>query len=633
MSSLVRPGPVIILLCLLLVGIIVACGEEATPTAAPATAAPAATQAPATAAPAGTAAPTAAPAATQAPTAVTATPTAAPTPAPAVETPVSTVEPTGTLRVAVEDFAQPIFVLHNQPFVEARYDNIITHDSMFANDPDGNVVPRLVTDWSLSPDALVATFHLREGVPWHDQYGDWGDFNADDLIWSIEDITLPATPHPASGNIRRVFGCDECSVTKLDDYTVQLTRSSPSFEIDWYSRAPDPTTMSVHSKVHYDTVGEDTATTFQSVGTGPWQLVEIKPGDIKRAEAVRNHWRKTPEFAELVWHEFTEQSTMLANFLTDKLDAAQFELDSIQAVRLEDNPDHKFMVFPGGSQVTMHLLGQHYNNDHPAHNPDEEGNIKVPLGEDAFDCTYAWVSCNRDVSSAEWEQARKVRLAMSLAIDRQKLVNNVALGEGAPHHVREFLGHDARQKQFGLDKLKVEFDLERARELMTEAGFPDGFETEATLTAGTSTTVTQAVATMWEEIGIKTSQNTMPYSAFRPTLVNRTAKGVWTQAFPPSSPEPIVGYNILHSSEGALTFSFEHPDFQAMLDEANTLIDPDERWGKQAEMARWIFDHTILIMLYGENIVWPLGPKVDPWEPLAGNRNWLSNWEYAPHRR
>ena len=294
MSTLVRPGPVIILLSLFLIGIIAACGEEATSTDAPATAAPAATQAPAIAAPAATAAPTAAPAATQAPAAVTATPTAAPAPAPAVDTPVSTVEPTGTLRVAVEDFAQPIFVLHNQPFVEARYDNIITHDSMFANDPDGNVVPRLVTDWSLSPDALVATFHLRQGVPWHDQYGDWGDFNADDLIWSIEDITLPATPHPASGNIRRVFGCEECSLTKLDDYTVQLTRSTPSFEIDWYSRAPDPTTMSVHSKVHYDTVGEDTATTFQSVGTGPWQLVEIKPGDIKRAEAVPESLAQDP---------------------------------------------------------------------------------------------------------------------------------------------------------------------------------------------------------------------------------------------------------------------------------------------------------------------------------------------------
>ena len=629
MSALLRPGPAILLLCLLLIGIVVACGEEATPTAAPATATPAATVAPA-ATTAVTPAEATASAATQAPDPVAPTPTAAPAPA---DTPSPTVEPTGTLNVAVEDFAQPIFVLHSQPFVEARYDNIITHETMFAGDPNGDVVPRLVTEWGLSPDALVATFHLRQGVPWHDQYGDWGDFNADDFIWSMQDVTQPASPHASSGNIRRVFTCDDCSLTKLDDYTVQLTRSTPSFEIDWYSRAPGPTSLAFHSKVHYDTVGEDTATTLQSVGTGPWQLVEIKAGDIKRVEAVRNHWRKTPEFEEMVWFEFTEQSTMLANFLTDNLDAAQFDLDSIQAVRLEDNLDHKFMVFPGGSQVTVHLLGQHYNNDHPSHNPDEEGNIRNPLGENAYDCTVAWVSCNRDVNSPEWEQARKVRSAMSLAIDRQKLVNNVALGEGEPHYVREFLGHDARQKQFGLDQLKVDFDLDRGKELMVEAGFPDGFETDATLTAGTSAIVTQAVATMWEEIGIKTSQNTIPYSAFRPNLVNRTAKGVWTQAFPPSDPEPIVGYNILHSSEGALTFSFEHPDFQAMLGEANTLIDPDERWAKQAEMARWIFDEVMLLMVYGENIVWPLGAKVDPWEPLAGNRNWLSNWEYAPHRQ
>ena len=158
----------------------------------------------------------------------------------------------------------------------------------------------------------------------------------------------------------------------------------------------------------------------------------------------------------MVWFEFTEQSTMLANFLTDNLDAAQFDLDSIQAVRLEDNLDHKFMVFPGGSQVTVHLLGQHYNNDHPSHNPDEEGNIRKSLwARDALRLHRTPGSaCNRDVNSPEWEQAKKVRSAMSLAIDRQKLVNNVALGEGEPHYVREFLGHDARQKQFGLDHVE-----------------------------------------------------------------------------------------------------------------------------------------------------------------------------------
>ena len=630
MSVLVRPGPAIILLCLLLVGIIVACGEEATSTAAPETAAPAATQAPAeaTQAPAATAA--AAPTQAPAPAVSTPTPAAAPTPA---ATPPPSTGPVGTLNVAVNDFASPVFVLHNQPFVEARYDNIVTHETMFAGDPNGEVVSRLVTEWNLSPDGLVSTFTLRQGVQWHDQYGDWGDFSADDFIWSFDDVTLPASPHASAGNIRRVFKCEECSLTKVDDYTVQLTRPSPSFEIDWHSRAPSPTAMAFHSKVHYDTVGEDTATTLQSVGTGPWQLVEIRAGDIKRVEAVSDHWRKAPEFEEMVWFEFTEQSTMLANFLTGELDAGQFDLDTIQAIRGENNPDYKFMVFPGGSEVTVHLLGQHYNSDHPHHNPDAEGNIRVPLGEDSYDCSYPWVSCDRDVNSEEWEKARKVRLALSLAIDRQKLVNNIAQGEGEPHYIREWLGQDVRMRQFDLDKVKVDFDLDRAKQLMAEAGYPNGFETNATLTPGTGEIVTQAVATMWEELGVKTSQERMPYSAFRPNLVNRTGKGMWTQAFPPSDFEPMDRYNILHSSKGALTFGFEHPDFQALLEEANMLIDPDARWGKQAEMGKWIFDQTMVLSVYGENIVWPLGPKVDTWDPLAGNKNWLSNWEYAHQRQ
>ena len=138
---------------------------------------------------------------------------------------------------------------------------------------------------------------------------------------------------------------------------------------------------------------------------------------------------------------------------------------------------------------------------------------------------------------------------------------------------------------------------------------------------------------MWEDIGIRTTMVNMPYSAMRPTHVNRTAKGLWSQSFPPSDFEPIERYNILHSSKSALVFGFEHPVWQEMLDEANTLVDDEARWAKLAEMARWLFDNVMVIPVFGENIVWPLGPRIDVWDPLGGNKNWLSNWEDVPHRK
>ena len=535
--------------------------------------------------------------------------------------------------MGVIDLGSPLFVLHNQPFVEGAFDNILTHEAMFATAPDGTVVPRLVREWSLDPTGLVATFRLQEGVKWHQGYGDWGDFNADDFIWSLQDVSQGGSPHSSAEAIRRVFTCEECSLTKVDDYTVELERPTPSFEITWHSRAPSLGVMSFHSKAHYDAVGEETATSVQSVGTGPWELVETITGDRKTVQGVRDHWRKTPEFAEMVWHEFIEQSTMLANFLTGDLDAGQFELTTIQAIRNEDNPNHKFMTFPGAAEITLHLLGGNYHNDSPSHTPDAEGNVRIPLGENTYDCSLAWVSCDRDTSSAEWENARKVRLALSLAVDRQRLVNGVALGEGAPHFVRDWLGFDSRLEQFGLDELALEYNPIMAKQLLTEAGYGDGFEIKATLTPGAGAFVTQAVATMWEPLGVTTNQVSMPYAAMRPSLAIRTVTGIWTQAFPPSDFEPLDRYNSLHSANGLLGFSFEHPDFQALMDEANMTIDDDARWSKQAEMARWIFDNTMLISVFGVNVVWPLGPKVDTWEPMGGNKLVLSNWEYAPHRQ
>ena len=613
-------------LFLLLLIAIAACGEEATSTPAPAQSTPDA--APATTAPAPAATQAVAPTATTAPAPVTATPTAAPAATPDTTAEPTDDVPTGTLNVGMQDLASPVFLLHNQPFVEGRYDNIVTHDTMFYAAPNGDVKPRLVRDWTVDPAGTTFTFHLQQGVKWHQEYGDWGEFSADDFIWSLEDVAKEASPHAAAGNMRRLFWCDGCEVTKIDDYTVELKRPNPTFEITWWSRTPVPSGMSFHSQKHYEAVGEDVATNQQSVGSGSWELIEVRTGEFRRNRAVRDHWRNTPHWEEMVWWEVTEASTRLANFLTGIIDAGQFDLDSIQAIKSEDMEGVKFMSFSGGRENSVHLLGQNYYLDNPAHTGD---NPRVPVGENAYDCTIPYVSCDRDINSEEWANALKVRTAMSLALDRQKMVNNLAHGEGEPWYLRFWSPFPDRVKEFGLDELTWNYDLAEAKRLLTEAGFPDGFEIEATLTPGASTLVTQAAATMLEDIGITTKQANMPYSAMRPSHVNRTAKGLWTQAFPASDVEPLHGYNILHNTGSAINFGFEHPIWQDLIDKANQTYDTEARWAVQAELARFMFDHVMALTVFSENIVWPLGARVGRWEAYGGNADWLSNWESAPH--
>ena len=627
-------GPLLILLVVLL-----ACGQEATPTSTPAvstedTPTPAQTPGQQTAVPVQPAPDTPVPTqAVQTPVSA-ATATATPTAAPAVTDAMpSKVEPYGVLDVGHPELGVMIFVLKNQPYQAFRFtNNMGTHESFFARANDGSQIPWAVRDWEgeEAPDGATYTFRFQEGVKWHDGYGDWGDLTVDDVIFSIENISSEGTPHAAAGGIRRIFGCDECQLTKIDDLTLELKRPSATFEITWHVKHPTESVMSIHSKRHYESVGEDEAN-LQPVGTGPWEVTDFRADEYIRMKGVRDHWRHTPEWDEMVWHGILEESTRFANFVTGELDTGKFTLESVAAIKDEAPPGVKYMTLPGSVLEYVVITGQQYNLDHPSHHPDAEGKVRVPLGDDPFDCSVPWISCDREVTSAEWQEALKVRRAMSLAIDRQKLVNSLAFGEGRPRSVIFWTGHDQRAKQLGLDKLEFPYDLDEAKRLLAEAGHPDGFEIDMTL-ALRAIEQAKSVCTMWEFVGISCVQRQVNFGSYRPTLVSRVAKGTWGLNVAPQI-EPLWIMGLFHDSNNSLNVGFEHPDFQAMLDEANTLIDDDARFAKQAEISRWIFDNVMLLPTYEAAAVWPLGPEVDAWEQMAGSPILLSNWEYVPHRK
>ena len=627
-------GLIALLGLLLLLGLFIACEEEATaeptaaPTPAPAVAptAPAATTAPTQAA-------TAAPVATAAVT-PSATPTPTPTPPPAMT------GPTGTLNVGMPELGPGVFDLPNQGYEQFKFDAITTHEAMFATSPDGAVLARIVQDWSADPTGLVYTFHLPDNAQWHTGHGDWGLLDADDFIFSLERVSIDGTTHSAGGHIRRIFTCDACALEKIDSHTVQLTRPRPTPEITWRSRSPTGSASAFHSKKHFDSVGEEGALQ-QSVGTGPWELMEVKSGDSRTMRALEDHWRRTPDFEEMVWFDISEDSTRLANFLSGTIDTGSFGPDQIQAIKQENMAGVKFMTFPGAADYYLNLEGQQYLPDHPWHQVEPGAETaRIPLGENASYLDHCgpdapWVSCDRDVTSQEWANAQKVRLAMNQSIDRQKLVNNLAFGDGDPEYVTYWIGHDGRFKEFGLDQLVYEYDPDKARQLLEEAGYPDGFDIDMALTlrpqAG-AVEAGQAVATMWEEVGIRANQFNEPMSSFRPKFVRRTALGVNTHSGTPPI-EPMTNYASFFSAKNALNFGFEHPMVQELIDKGTLEINDDARWALSAETARFIFDNAMQLPLYTVSATFPLSPKIDAWAIMAGANDWLSNWEDVPHRQ
>ena len=542
-------------LLLMLAAIIVACGEEATPTAGPGP-----TEA--------TSAPTEAPAATVAATATTAaasgaTPAATPAPT-AAPTPAMPEGPSGHIRVGMAEVAPVSHILHLQTYSALRYDTLLTHEPMFRRDAKSNLHGLLVKEWEVDPTGLMHIFRLEEGVPWHTTFGEYGEFSADDFIFSLNNVITEGSRHSRAARVRRNFFCEGCSLTKVDDFTVQLERPTISVEISWDSFRNGGGSVAMISKNHVETVGEEQAN-FESVGTGSWRLVEAVTDDFRRVEAVVDHWRKTPEFAEMTWFQFGEESTRAANFLTGDLDTGQFSLDSIDEIKQASIDGVDYLTYPGQILWRFNMMGHNYYNDHESHLGD---NPQVPLGDPAFDCSLPYISCDRDLNSEEWANALKVRRALNIAIDRQKLVNNLAFGEGEPWYVNYW--DKAQIQKWGMTDLNIPYDLEEAKRLLTEAGYPNGFEMDMVVTDRPpgSDQVGQAVATMWQDIGVEATIARLPYVAYRPTLVNRTATEYHSYNNTPSSPEPLQYYGTFHTTANGFHFGAQHPVLEEMLLEA-----------------------------------------------------------------
>ena len=192
---------VIVILTMLLVAL-VACGEESTPVAtseptAVATPTSASTTAATPVAPEATAPPVATPAATPTPVATVAPgTTAAPTPVP-----VAGAQPRGTLEVAIADLGPFSTLLYNQNFRYSVIETRTSNELGFVAEPDGSVLPRLVTRFELdeTPEVAIYTFYLQGGVPWHSGLGDWESLEPTISYSRCRALPRKARPSPVPG--------------------------------------------------------------------------------------------------------------------------------------------------------------------------------------------------------------------------------------------------------------------------------------------------------------------------------------------------------------------------------------------------------------------------------------------------
>ena len=588
----------------LLLAAMLACGSSATSTPIPeqATAVPGITAA------VPTSAPSSGKASAPAPTAV---PTKAPQAAP---------KPSGTLNVGQKELGpyvgNPKMIGNPQIFLNSAIP--ITETLGMAGFDSGAVVPMLAESWDISADAQTWTFHIRKGVQFHKGFG---EMTAEDVVFSHRQIA-ESDKHARSANAAQMFFAEDGNQTTPDNYTWVVDMGQPFSEVPLYELIGTPRAVGawVVSKKQWDEKGEEEAN-FNTAATGPWEIDEAKTGEFWRMKAVENHWRVTPAFAELIFHEIPEESARVAGFKTGNLDTFVMALDSISAVETVEGAT--LMQVPNAVQAGVNFYGQTYM---PAR--DGGGEMWPNYNPD-----LPWVSPNSDITSPEWATARKVRRAMAIAIDREAIVANMLQGFGRPLTLKDWMGFEDRLPS---PEEAWPYDPARAKSLLAEAGYPDGFT--ATLTtairgAPSEVESCEAVAQYWDAIGIDVDFQRVPYGTYRPTAVARTYEGMSCHNVGPRL-SPIQGMASFLNS-GNFSWGSEHAITEELIPLAQKSVLAADRMKYEDQIATFFLEEVFgQTGLYAVDNVWPVGPNIKPWNDFVkqGDLRQINGFEYITHK-
>jgi peptide/nickel transport system substrate-binding protein len=338
--------------------------------------------------------------------------------------------------------------------------------------PDNKLVPGLAESYKPISDT-VWEFKLRKGVKWHDG----STFTADDVIFTFE--RAPNVPNSPSSFASAVKGK---TVKKIDDLTVQISTPAP------HPLMPnDLSNLLIISKKAGDGAKtEDYNSGKAAIGTGPYKLVAFVPGD--RIEMVRNedYWGKKPIWQKLAFKPIKAGPARVAALLAGDVDVIE-DAPTADIERLKKDPNVDVSQCVSRRVIYFHM--DQFRDETPFIKAKDGSAIKNPLKD------------------------RRVRLALSKAINRDAIVSRVMEGVAIP------AGQLLAEGFFGVSpKVKPPvYDPEGAKKLLAEAGVPNGFKMTLHAPNGRYTNdvrIAEAVAQMLTRIGVETTIETLPPAVF-----------------------------------------------------------------------------------------------------------------------
>ena len=424
--------------------------------------------------------------------------------------------------------------------LENVYDTLVRFDS------DLQIVPSLAESWEVSDDGLIWTFKLRPGVTFHN-----GEpLTASDVAFSINRIRDPEVASPRSGDFAVVE-----SVTAPDDETVVITLSEP------FSPLLSKLAQSLNVIVSEEVVMENGDLNEVVIGTGPFRFVEYLPQTRMVLERNEDFWGTDASGNPLPY------------------------LDGITFLFYPDPTARTTAVQTGNVDWIEYV---------PA--PDVEILQADPDVEVVGGLSANFRSIYLNTSEPPFDDPR-VRQAVAYAVDEEAVVDLALFGTGGVPATGTTIpaGNPYAPESSPYDGR----NLERARELLAEAGYEDGFEFDlyVTSTYDFLRTPAEIIQSNLAELGITTNIVAEDWSIYLPKVLEGDFSATILGESGQSDPDDFL-FDVFHTEGGGNFGGYSSPELDALLEEGRRVADPDARREVYLEAQERILEDAPHVFLF-----------------------------------
>jgi len=486
----------------------------------------------------------------------------------------------GLVSFALPAAAQTLRVAVSSPVtsIDPHYHNLAPNNSLatqifgrlIEQDEHARLVPGLALSWKpVAPD----TWELKlRDVKFHDGNA----FTADDVIFTMDRIPrVPNSPSNFAAYTKPVANTEV-----VDDRTIRLHTTGvfpllPTYLAQFFI---------INRKSSEGMSTEDFNNGNAAIGTGPFRFVSYKPGDRVELDRNDDYWGGKPAWQHVTYRFISNDASRIAALLAGDVDFIDF-VPTEDLEQLRKDPKVKLWEALG---LRLIFLGLDQSRDGPspfAFGPNGEKLDKNPLKD------------------------RRVRLALSLAINRKAIVDRIMEDAAVPSG--QYLAPGVYS--YVPDIKPPPYEPEQAKKLLAEAGFPKGFRIALHGPNDryvNDAKIIQAIGQMWTRIGVLTEVDPLPWSSYV-GQANRQAFSAFLFGWGTGTAEasdPLIAQNATFDPARGWGASnrgrYSNPDVDKLIEQALTTPDDAEREKILQQAERVVFNDVAIIPLHIQKNIW-----------------------------